>query len=69
MDRDIHKRFRNKQYTNGICPKDIEQDRGLDEIDFLSYIAIPIVSRLGSLGENPVRVLTIDRYQAVRLCC
>lgn len=60
MDRDIHKRFRNKQYTNGICPKEIEQDRGLDEIDFLSYIAIPIVSRPGTPDENPVGVLTID---------
>ncbi len=60
MDRDIQKRFRNKQYTNGICPRDIEQDRGLDEIDFLSYIAIPIVSRPGSPAENPVGVLTID---------
>jgi hypothetical protein len=60
MDRDIHKRFRNKQYTNGICPKDIEQDRGLDEIDYLSYVSIPIVSRPGSPDENAVGVMTID---------
>jgi len=60
MNRDIHKRFRNKQYTNGICPKDIEQDRGLDEIDYLSYVAIPIVSRPGSPDENAVGVMTID---------
>jgi hypothetical protein len=60
MDRDKLKRFRNNKYSDGICPKDIEQDRGLDEIDFLSYIAIPIVSRPGSPGENPVGVLTID---------
>jgi hypothetical protein len=60
MDRDNFKRFRNKQYTDGICPKDIEQNRGLDEIDYLSYIAIPIVSRPGDPGENPVGVLTID---------
>jgi len=60
MDRDKRKRFRNNKYTDGICPKDVEQDRGLDEIDFLSYIAIPIVSRPGSPGENPVGVLTID---------
>jgi hypothetical protein len=60
MDRDIRKRFRNKQYTDGICPLDIEQNRGLDEIDYLSYIAIPIVSRLGTPDENPVGVLTID---------
>jgi hypothetical protein len=60
MNRDIHKRFRNKQYANGICPKDIEQDRGLDEIDYLSYVSIPIVSRPGTPDENAVGVLTID---------
>jgi hypothetical protein len=60
MDRDIHKRFRNKLYANGICPRDIEQDRGLDEIDYLSYAAIPIVSRPGSPDENAVGVITID---------
>jgi len=60
MDRDIHKRFRNKLYADGICPGDIEQDRGLDEIDYLSYAAIPIVSRQGSPDENAVGVITID---------
>ncbi len=60
MDRDIRKRFRNKEYPNGICPKAIEQDRGLDEIEYLSYVAIPIVGRAGSHGENPLGVVTID---------
>jgi hypothetical protein len=60
MDRDIHKRFRNKLYSDGICPRDIEQNRGLDEIDFLSYIAIPIVSRQGNPDQNAVGVVTID---------
>jgi hypothetical protein len=60
MDRDSRKRFRNKKYTDGVCPRDIEQDRGLDEINFLSYIAIPLVSRKGSPTENPVGVVTID---------
>ena len=60
MDRDLYKRFRNTKHTDGICPKDIEQNRGLDEIDYLSYIAIPIVSRPGSAEENPLGVVTID---------
>jgi hypothetical protein len=60
MDRDIKKRFRNKKYKDGVCPGDIEQNRGLDEINYLSYIAIPIVSRRGSPTENPVGVVTID---------
>lgn len=60
MDRDVRKRFRNKEYPDGICPKEVEQNRGLDEIEYLSYIAIPIVSRPGRSGENPVGVVTID---------
>jgi hypothetical protein len=60
MDRDINKRFRSRDHPNGICPKEIEQSRGLDEIDFLSYITIPLVSRLGSATENPLGVVTID---------
>lgn len=60
MDRDLYKRFRNKKHADGICPKDIEQNRGLDEIDYLSYIAIPIVSRPGTPDENPLGVVTID---------
>jgi hypothetical protein len=60
MNRDSNKRFRNKKYKDGVCPRDIEQNRGLDEINYLSYIAIPIVSRRGSPTENPVGVVTID---------
>jgi hypothetical protein len=60
MDRDMDKKFRSKDYRDGICPRDIEQWRGLDEIDFLSYIAIPVVSRLGHSTENPLGVVNID---------
>lgn len=60
MDRDIRKRFRNKEHPDGISPKAIEQNRGLDEIEYLSYVAIPIVSRPGRPGENPVGVVTVD---------
>lgn len=60
MDRDCRKRFRNKKYTEGVCPKEIEQNRGLDEINYLSYVVIPIVSRQGSPDENPVGVVTVD---------
>lgn len=60
MDRDKLKRFRNKDHMDGVCPLEIEQARGLDEIDFLSYVAIPIVSRLGSPTENGLGVVTID---------
>lgn len=60
MDRDANKRLRSKTHLNGVCPKDIEQARGLDEIDFLSYISIPLVSRLGHSNENGVGVVTVD---------
>jgi hypothetical protein len=60
MDRDMDKKFRSKDYRDGICPRDIQQWRGLDEIDFLSYISIPVVSRLGHSTENPLGVVNID---------
>jgi hypothetical protein len=60
MDRDMDKKFRSKEYREGVCPRDIEQPRGLDEIDFLSYISIPVVSRLGQSTENPLGVVNID---------
>jgi hypothetical protein len=60
MDRDMDKKFRSKDYRDGICPRDVEQWRGLDEIDFLSYISIPVVSRLGQSTENPLGVVNID---------
>jgi len=60
MDRDRLKKFRNKEYTSGISPKEIEQARGLDEIDYLSYIAIPIVGQFGAPPENQLGVVTID---------
>ena len=60
MDRDRYKRFRDKGHGDGICPNEIEQARGLDEIDYLSYIAIPIISRPDSPNANPLGVVTID---------
>lgn len=60
MDRDRNRRFRDKDHGDGICPNEIEQVRGLDEIDFLSYIAVPIVGRFGSSNENNLGVVTID---------
>ena len=60
MDRDSNRRFRDKDHGDGICPAEIEQARGLDEIDFLSYVAVPIVGRFGSSNENNLGVVTID---------
>lgn len=60
MPRDRFKNFRSKDYGKGITPDKISQQRGLDEIDFLSYISIPIVSRRGRSTENPVGILAMD---------
>lgn len=60
MDRDRDRKFRNKDHKDGISPGEIEQSRGLDEIDFLSYVSIPVVSRLGESSENALGLLHID---------
>jgi hypothetical protein len=60
MDRDRNRKFRNKDHKDGISPKEVEQVRGLDEIDYLSYILLPVVSRLGESTENPLGVVHID---------
>src|SRR6185295_13893625 len=57
MDRDRDKKFRNKDHKDGISPGEVEQPRGLDEIDFLSYVSIPVVSRLGEATENALGIL------------
>lgn len=60
MDRDKDKKFRSKDYRDGRCPAEIEQLRGLDEIDFLSYVSLPVVSRRSSSTENGVGVVNVD---------
>jgi hypothetical protein len=68
MNRDKAKRFRAKDYRDGICPRDIEQWRGLDEIDYLSYISIPVFTNLGSPGETGIGVINIDTKLFVTHC-
>ncbi len=60
MDRDKNKRFRTGDYPEGLCPAKIEQTRGLDEIDFLSYIAIPVASYLGQPEQTRLGILHVD---------
>lgn len=60
MDRDRQRKFRNNERINGICPQDIEQDRGLDEIDFLSYISIPVINPFGVSSERGVGIVNLD---------
>ncbi|HBB95089.1 MAG TPA: hypothetical protein DC054_06835 [Blastocatellia bacterium] len=60
MNRDMDRTFRSKDYKNGIRPKDIEQGRGRDIIDYLSYVSIPLVSHLGTPKENRLGIVNID---------
>jgi hypothetical protein len=60
MDRDRARKFRNKDYKDGISPEEREQSRGLDELDFLSYVCIPVVSRIGEASENALGILNVD---------
>jgi hypothetical protein len=60
MDRDRYRKFRTREYRDGRCPDEIEQKRGLDEIDFLSYVSIPVIARIGSPKETELGVVNVD---------
>ncbi|HEY0082032.1 MAG TPA: hypothetical protein VGB61_04525, partial [Pyrinomonadaceae bacterium] len=60
MSKDKYKRFRTSAYPDGRTPSQADQPRGLYEIDFLSYIAIPMMSCLGQPDEQSLGVLHID---------
>ncbi len=60
MDRDKYRRFRTTSHPQGLCPADSEQMRGLDEIDYLSYIVVPVASHLGQPEQTKLGVLHVD---------
>jgi len=60
MERDKYKRFRSTQYPHGIAPAKIEQPRGLTEIDYLSYITVPVASDMGQPEQTKLGVLDVD---------
>jgi hypothetical protein len=68
MNRDRTKRFRARDYRDGVCPRDIEQWRGLDEIDYLSYVSIPVATQLGTPKEAGLGVINIDTRLFVTHC-
>jgi len=60
MDRDKYKRFRTREHLEGISPADVEQQRGLDEIAYLSYISIPVMTELGNYRETPLGIISVS---------
>jgi hypothetical protein len=60
MDRDKSKKFRTSEFVDGISPLEVKQSRGLTEIDFLSYISIPVISQIGNPEEIGLGVIHVD---------
>lgn len=60
MDRDSLKKFRSEQYTSGKTPSEAVQPRGLNQIDYVSYIVIPLVTNFGKQEETELGILHVD---------
>ncbi|HEY0081030.1 MAG TPA: hypothetical protein VGB73_20670 [Pyrinomonadaceae bacterium] len=60
MDRDKNKQFRTEDNQEGICPSGLEAERGFDEIDYLSYVSVPVVSRIGNPEEFALGIINVD---------
>jgi hypothetical protein len=60
MDRDKYKKFRTGDYLDGKTPSQADQPRGLYEIDYLSYICVPMLSSFGKPEEQSLGVLHVD---------
>ncbi|HZI19627.1 MAG TPA: hypothetical protein VEY09_13640 [Pyrinomonadaceae bacterium] len=62
MYRDNHKKFRHEGYDEGRCPKDLRhlRGRGLEQIDYLSYVSVPVVSHFGNPEEMALGIINVD---------
>ncbi|MGB9179065.1 MAG: hypothetical protein WCB68_07425 [Pyrinomonadaceae bacterium] len=57
MDKDKDKKFRTSDFMDGKTPSQADQPRGLYDIDYLSYICVPMASSLGKPEEQSLGVL------------
>ncbi|MDQ1593327.1 MAG: hypothetical protein QOG71_3954 [Pyrinomonadaceae bacterium] len=60
MNRDRYKKFRTSDFFEGKTPNQADQPRGLYEIDYLSYITVPMASSFGTPEEQSLGVLHLD---------
>jgi hypothetical protein len=60
MNRDKFRRFRTGNYVDGKTPSQADQPRGLYNIDFLSYISVPMATSLGKPEEQSLGVMHVD---------
>lgn len=59
MERDKSRTFRNEDGLS-VTPGSIEAERGFEEVDYLSYVSVPVVSRLGNREEFPLGIINVD---------
>jgi hypothetical protein len=60
MYRDEHTKFRNDSFRDGITPHQVFQSRGLDVLDYLSYVVLPVVSSYSNQGEVGLGIVNVD---------
>jgi hypothetical protein len=60
MNRDRYKNFRTSDFVQGKTPSQADQPRGLYEIDYLSYITVPMLSSFGTPDEQALGLLHVD---------
>jgi hypothetical protein len=60
MNRDKYKKFRTSAFLDGKTPSQADQPRGLYDIDYLSYITVPMASSFGKPEEQALGILHLD---------
>jgi hypothetical protein len=60
MNRDKYKKFRTSDFVDGKTPGEVDQLRGLYNIDYLSYVSVPMASSFGKPEEQSLGVLHVD---------
>jgi hypothetical protein len=60
MARDQYKKFRTTEFKEGKTPSQVDQRRGLYNLDYLSYVAVPMASSYGTPEEQSLGILHVD---------
>jgi hypothetical protein len=60
MSRDRSRMFRDEINDTSVTPSQREAPRGFEEVNYLSYVSVPVVSRLGDQEEYPLGILNVD---------
>lgn len=60
MSRDRDRRFRTADERTSVSPAEVDADRGFEEVDYLSYVLVPVASRYGDREERSLGIITAD---------